>query len=63
MERETLLFFCKLLEMKSVNAKINERGISKVLRQGAQLLPEMAREVGQMSLEDTLWTDSIAQEA
>lgn len=52
MERETLLFFWKLLEMKSVNGKINEGGISKVLHQGAQLLPEMARKVAQIPLED-----------
>lgn len=40
--------------MKSVNGKINEGGISKVLHQGAQLLPEMARRVVQMLLEAAL---------
>lgn len=52
MECKTLLFVFKPLEMKNVNRKTNEGGILKVLHQAVELLPEMGREVEQMTLEE-----------
>ena len=39
--------------MKNVNRKITEEKILKVLHQAVKLLPEMAREIEQMPLEET----------
>lgn len=40
-----------MLEMKSENGKINEKGILKVIHQGTQSLPETAWEVEHLPFE------------